>query len=127
MSTKDVLVDTPAVDHCKVEDPSDEETMTHAEKMNARFEAFKEETRRMGRAYWASVRRAEQRSKEIRASYTPVYECPVCGLLRPADHSGCTDLRPLDISMQEKLDRRDDPMNDQTWDYDVDPHKIAEL
>jgi len=116
------------MDHPPLENSTDEETMTHAEKMNARFEAFKAETARMNRSYWASVRRAEQRSKEIRASYTPVYECPVCGLLRPADHSkDCKDLRPLDISMTEKLDRRDDPMNDRTWDYDVEPHKIAAL
>ena len=129
MPTKDVLVDSPAVDHCKVEDPSDEEVqLTHAEKMNARFEAFKAETARMGRAYWASVRRAEARSKEIRASYTAVYQCPQCGLFRTADHSkDCKDLRPSDISMMEKLDRQEDPMKDSTWDYDADPHKIAEL
>ena len=117
------------MDHLEMETTTEPEVqLTHAEKMNARFEAFKEETRRMGRAYWASVRRAEQRSKEIRESYTAVYQCPQCGLFRPADHSkGCTDLRPLDISMTEKLDRRDDPMNDRTWDYDVEPHKIAAL
>lgn len=115
-------MDQTQVDHVQME------AQTTEEKLNARFEAFKEETRRMGRSYWASVRRAEARSKEIRDSYTPVFECPQCGLLRPADHSrDCKDLRPLDISMQEKLDRQDDPMNDRTWDYDVDPHKIAEL
>ncbi len=104
------------------------ENQTTEEKLNAQFKAFKEETRRMGRAYWASVRRAEARSKEIRASYTEVYECPVCGLFRPADHSkDCQDLHPTDISMEEKLDRRGDPMNDRTWDYDVEPHKIAAL
>jgi hypothetical protein len=117
------------MDHLEMETTTKPEVqLTHAEKMNARFEAFKAETARMNRSYWASVRRAEQRSKEIRASYTAVYQCPQCGLFRPADHSkGCTDLRPTDISMQEKLDRQDDPMNDRTWDYDVDPHKIAEL
>ena len=98
------------------------------EKLNAKFEAFKAETARIRRAYWASVKRAEAQSREIRDSYTAVYECPVCGQLRPAGHSkDCKDLRPVDISMQEKLKRMDDPMNDQTWDYDVDPYKIAEL
>ena len=117
------------MDHCKVEDPTDEEVqVNNEEKLSQRFEAFKAETARMNRAYWASVRRAEANSKEIRASYTAVYQCPVCGLFRPADHSkDCKDLRPADISMQEKLDRRDDPMNDRTWDYDVEPHKIAAL
>ena len=117
------------MDHLEMETTSKPEVqLTHAEKMNARFEAFKAETARMNRAYWASVRRAQKQVEEIRASYTPVYECPVCGLFRPADHSKeCTDLRPTDISMQEKLERRDDPMNDRTWDYDADPHKIAAL
>jgi hypothetical protein len=101
-----------------VEDPTDEETMTNEEKLNARFEAFKAETARMGRAYWASVRRAEARSKEIRASYTAVYQCPQCGLFRPAEHTQqCRDLRPVDPSMEEKLSRRDDVFNDVTWDY----------
>ena len=117
MSKKNVLVAQAPVDHSPLE--------TQAEKEVSKFEA---ETARIRRAYWASVKRAEARSKEIRDSYTAVYECPVCGFLRPADHSkDCKDLRPVDISMQEKLKRMDDPMNDQTWDYDVDPHQIAAL
>ena len=98
------------------------ETQTTEEKLNARFTAFKEETRRMGRAYWASVRRAEQRSKEIRQSYTAVYQCPQCGLFRPADHSkGCTDLRPADLTNDQKLFRKDFA-EDWNWDYDVSAH-----
>jgi len=81
-----------------------------------RFEAFKEETRRIGRAYWASVRRAEADSKALRESYTPVFQCPVCGLFRPEGHSQkCKDLKPLDISKEEKFSRLDDPHNEQTW------------
>jgi hypothetical protein len=112
MPTKDVLVDSPAVDHRKVEDPSNEE------KLSQRFEAFKEETARMNRAYWASVRRGEERSKEIRASYTAVYQCPQCGLFRPADHSGCTDLQPADLTMEERIHRKDYP-SDYNWDYEL--------
>jgi len=110
------------MDYCQVEDPTDEKKqMTHAEKMNARFEAFKEETRRMNRSYWASVRRAEERSKEIRQSYTAVYQCPVCGLFRPADHSrDCRDLRPVDLSMSEKIHWRDHG-TDWNWDYEKTP------
>ena len=117
------------MDHLEMETTTEpEDQVTHTEKMNARFEAFKAETARMNRAYWASVRRAEATSAEIRASYTAVYQCPVCGLFRPAAHSrDCKDLRPLDISMVEKLERKDDPMKDRTWDYDVDPQKIAAL
>jgi len=112
MSTQSLLVDSSAVDHCQVENQTTEE------KLNAKFEAFKEETKRMGRAYWASVRRADQQVQEIRQSYTPVHECPVCGLFRPAEHTQqCRDLRPVDQSMEEKLSRRDDVFNDATWDY----------
>jgi len=104
-------VDQTQVDHLEMENQTTEE------KLNARFEAFKEETRRMGRAYWASVRRAEERSKEIRQSYTPVHECPVCGLFRPAYHSkDCRDLRPVDLSMSEKIHWRDHG-TDWNWDY----------
>ena len=105
-----------------MEDPTDEEIqVTHAEKMNARFEAFKEETRRMGRAYWASVHRAEEKSKEIRQSYTAVYQCPQCGLFRPADHTKyCRDLRPVDLSMSEKIHWRDHG-TDWNWDYEKTP------
>jgi hypothetical protein len=82
-----------------------------------RFEAFKEETRRIERAYWASVRRAEADSKALRESYTPVFQCPVCGLFRPDGHSQkCKDLKPLDISKEEKIQRMDDPFNENTWD-----------
>ena len=83
------------------------------------LEDFKEETRRYERAYWASVRRAEADSKALRESYTPVFQCPVCGLFRPDEHSQqCKDLKPLDISKEEKFKRMDDPFNENTWDYE---------
>jgi len=81
------------------------------------LEDFKEETRRYERAYWASVRRAEADSKALRESYTPVFQCPVCGFFRPDGHSQkCKDLKPLDISKKEKFSRLDDPFNENTWD-----------
>jgi hypothetical protein len=81
------------------------------------LEDFREETRRYERAYWASVRRAEADSKALRESYTPVFQCPVCGLFRPDGHSQkCKDLKPLDISQEEKIQRMDDPFNENTWD-----------
>ena len=84
------------------------------------LEDFKEETRRYERAYWASVRRAEADSKALRESYTPVFQCPVCGLFRPEGHSQkCKDLKPLDISKEEKIQRMDDPTNDSTWNYEL--------
>jgi len=82
-----------------------------------RFEAFKEETRRIGRAYWGSVRRAQAESKALRESYTSVFQCPVCGLFRPDGHSQkCKNIKPLDISKEEKIQRMDDPFNENTWD-----------
>lgn len=85
-----------------------------------RFEAFKKETRRIGRAYWASVQRAKADSKALRESYTPVFQCPVCGLFRPDGHSQkCKNIKPLDISREEKFQRMDDPTNDWNWDYGV--------
>jgi predicted RNA-binding Zn-ribbon protein involved in translation (DUF1610 family) len=84
------------------------------------LEEFREETRRYERAYWASVRRAEADSKALRESYTAVFQCPVCGLFRPDGHSQkCRDLKPLDISKEEKLQRMDDPFNANTWDYEA--------
>jgi hypothetical protein len=108
------------MDHIEMETTTEPEVqVTHAEKMNARFEAFKAETARMNRAYWASVRRAEARSKEIRASYTAVYQCPQCGLFRPADHSkDCKDLRPADLTNDQKLSRKDFA-EDWNWDYEL--------
>jgi len=84
-----------------------------------RFEAFKEETKRIGQAYWASVRRAEADSKALRESYTPVFQCPVCGLFRPDGHSQkCKNIKPLDISKEEKFRRMDDPHNESTFNYE---------
>lgn len=84
------------------------------------LEDFREETRRYERAYWASVRRAEADSKALRESYTPVFQCPICGLFRPNGHSQkCKNIKPLDISKEEKFRRMDDLFNENTWDYKV--------
>ena len=82
-----------------------------------RFEAFKEETKKIRRAFWASVRKAEADSKALREFYTAVFQCPVCGLFRPDGHSQkCKNIKPLDISKEEKFRRMDDPFNENTWD-----------
>ncbi len=116
------------MDHRKVESPTDQEAMTHAEKLTAKFEAFKEETARMNRSYWASVRRAQERLEESKKKQTWLEECPRCGRLdQPSHIPDCRTIKPLDISMKEKLEHKDDPMRDANWDYDVEPHKIAAL
>jgi hypothetical protein len=81
-----------------------------------RFEAFKEETRRIERHYWALVRQSERRE----ATFSQLYECSRCGKLSHQNHEkGCFDLKPLDISQEEKLQRMEDPFNANTWDYEA--------
>jgi len=80
-----------------------------------RFEAFKEETRRIERHYWALVRQSERREP----TFCQLYECLRCGKLSHQKHEqNCFDLKPLDISQEEKFSRLDDPFNENTWDYE---------
>ena len=77
-----------------------------------RFEAFKEETKRIERHYWALVRQSERRE----ATFSQLYECSRCGKLTHQKHErNCFALKPLDISQEEKFSRLDDPHNEQTW------------
>jgi len=77
------------------------------------LEDFKEETRRYERAYWASVRQSERREP----TFCQLYECSRCGKLTHQKHErNCFDLKPLDISKEEKFRRMDDPFNENTWD-----------
>jgi hypothetical protein len=81
-----------------------------------RFENFKAETRRIERHYWALVRQSERRE----AKFSQLYECSRCGKLSHQNHErNCFDLKPLDISQEEKFRRMDDPFNEDTWDYGV--------
>jgi hypothetical protein len=78
-----------------------------------RFEAFKEETKRIERHFWALVRQSERR----KPSFSQLYECSRCGKLSHQNHErSCFDLRPLDISQEEKFKRMDDPFYENTWD-----------
>ena len=78
-----------------------------------RFEAFKEETKRIERHYWALVRQSERRQ----SSFSQLYECSRCGKLSHQKHErNCFDLKPLDLSKEEKFSRLDDPFNENTWD-----------
>jgi len=81
-----------------------------------RFEAFKEETRRIERHFWALVRQSERRE----ATFSQLYECSRCGKLTHQKHErNCFDLKPLDISKEERIKRMDDPFNEDTWDYEA--------
>ena len=76
------------------------------------LEDFREETRRNERYFWALVRKAERRER----TFSQLYECSRCGKLVNQFHErNCFDLRAADISMQEKLDRKDELFNDKTW------------
>ena len=78
-----------------------------------RFEAFKAETKRIERHYWALVRQSEKREP----TFCQLYECSRCGKLTHQKHErNCFDLKPLDISQEEKIQRMDDPFNENTWD-----------
>jgi len=78
-----------------------------------RFEAFKEVTKRIERHFWALVRQSERR----KPSFSQLYECSRCGKLSHQNHErSCFDLRPLDISQEEKFKRMDDPFYENTWD-----------
>ena len=82
-----------------------------------RFENFKKETQRLHNGYWASVRRI---NKKLRNFYTPLMICHLCDRLVPYTHQ-CDELHPVNISMEEKLRRKDDPFNDLNWDYEWIP------
>ncbi len=80
------------------------------------LEDFKEETRRNERYFWALVRKAEKREP----TFCQLYECSRCGKLTHQQHERkCFDLKPLDISKEEKIQRMDDPFNENTWDDKV--------
>ena len=38
-----------------------------------------------------------------------------------------TPIMPSDLSLNERLQRKDDLFNDSNWDYDADVEKLAEL
>jgi len=77
------------------------------------LEDFKEETRRKEAYFWGLVRQSERRE----TTFCQLYECSRCGKLSHQKHEqNCFDLKPLDISQEEKLSRLDDPFNENTWD-----------
>lgn len=95
-----------------------------------RYEAFLAETARLDRQnrYW------EYRARNDLKIICFLYECSDCGKLVGAKHAlkcpeakELTPIMPSEMSLSERLQRCDDPFNDQTWDYDPDVHKLAEI
>jgi len=76
------------------------------------LEDFREETRRKEAYFWGLVRQSERREP----TFCQLYECSRCGKLSHQKHQqNCFDLKPLDISKEEKIQRMDDPHHEQTW------------
>tara|TARA_A100001391_G_scaffold183189_1_gene150174 strand:- start:1735 stop:2070 length:336 start_codon:yes stop_codon:yes gene_type:complete len=94
-----------------------------------RFQAFLDETARLERQnkYWDN--QARYALKRI----CFLYECSDCGKLVGAKHAlNCPDrdltpVMPSELSLSERLQRREDIFNDWNWDYDANVAKLAEL
>ena len=95
----------------------------------SRYEAFLAETQRLERQnrYWDN--QARYALKRI----CFLYECSDCGKLVGAKHAlNCPDrdltpVMPSELSLSERLQRKEDLFNDWNWDYHADVEKLAEV
>ena len=54
--------------------------------------------------YARNEREYQQRRQAYKERVTDLYECPACGLLKPESHHlGCTDIRPVSPTADEKI------------------------
>ena len=94
----------------------------------SRYEAFLAETQRLEREnkYW------EYRARNDLKRICFLYECE-CGKLVGAKHAlNCPDkdmtpVLPSEMSLSERIHRKEDLFNDLSWDYETDVAKLAEL
>lgn len=94
----------------------------------SRYEAFLAETKRLEREnrYW------EYRARNDLKNICFLYQCD-CGKLVGVKHAlNCPDknlkpVLPSELSLSERLQRREDLFNDWNWDYDADVEKLAEV
>lgn len=94
----------------------------------ARHQAFLDETARLDREnkYW------EYRANALKRICF-LYECSDCGKLVGAKHAlNCPDkdmtpILPSEMSLSERLQRREDLFHDWNWDYETDVAKLAEV
>ena len=95
----------------------------------SRYEAFLAVTQRLEREnkYWDN--QARYALKRI----CFLYECSDCGKLVGAKHAlNCPDkdmtpVLPSEMSLSERIHRKEDLFNDLSWDYETDVAKLAEL
>ena len=94
----------------------------------SRYEAFLAETQRLDREnkYWDN--QARYALKRI----CFLYECE-CGKLVGAKHAlNCPDkdmtpVLPSEMSLSERIHRKEDLFNDWNWDYETDVARLAEV
>ena len=95
----------------------------------SRYEAFLAETQRLDREnkYW------EYRARNDLKRICFLYECSDCGKLVGAKHAlNCPDkdMTPVllsEMSLSERIHRKEDLFNDHNWDYHADVEKLAEV
>lgn len=95
----------------------------------SRYEAFLAETQRLEREnkYWDN--QARYALKRI----CFLYECCDCGKLVGAKHAlNCPDkdmtpVLPSEMSLSERIHRKEDLFNDWNWDYETDVAKLADV
>jgi len=95
----------------------------------SRYEAFLAETQRLEREnkYWDN--QARYALKRI----CFLYDCSDCGKLVGAKHAlNCPDkdmtpVMPTEMSLSERIHRKEDLFNDWNWDYETDVAKLAEV
>jgi len=95
----------------------------------SRYEAFLAETQRLDREnkYW------EYRARNDLKRICFLYECSDCGKLVGAKHAlNCPDknlkpVLPSELSLSERIQRKEDLFNDWNWDYHADVEKLAEV
>ena len=95
----------------------------------ARYHNFLEETARLDRQnkYW------QWRARTDCQRICFLYECTDCGKLVGAKHAlNCPDknlkpIMPSELSLTERLQRKEDVTNDWNWDYEADVEKLAEV
>ena len=94
----------------------------------SRYAAFLAETQRLEREnkYW------EYRARNDLKNICFLYQCD-CGKLVGAKHAlNCPDrditpVLPSELSLGERIQRKEDLFNDWNWDYHADVEKLAEV
>ena len=93
----------------------------------SKYEAFLAETQRLEREnkYWEYCARNDLKNICF------LYQCD-CGKLVGAKHAlNCPDrdltpVLPSELSLSERIQRKEDLFNDYNWDYEADVAKLAE-